>query len=85
MIVSTVFIWKLIYYIFSLRSFRENLRKAFDMTGKPDDLHPLKIIKDNIQKLAGSSSYTEGEFIAAFEKLEADNKIMIQDDEITLI
>lgn len=55
------------------------------MTGKPDDLHPLQSIKDNIQKSAGTSSYSEGEFTAAFEKLEADNKIMIQDNEITLI
>ncbi|KAE9548878.1 hypothetical protein FO519_007903 [Halicephalobus sp. NKZ332] len=68
-----------------LRSFRENLRKAFDMTGKPDDLHPLQTIKENIQKLAGNFSFTDGEFAAAFDKLQADNKIMIQDDEITLI
>uniref|UniRef100_A0A7E4UWU3 DNA replication licensing factor MCM3 n=1 Tax=Panagrellus redivivus TaxID=6233 RepID=A0A7E4UWU3_PANRE len=68
-----------------LRSFRAHLRKAFDMTGKPDDLNPLATIKANMLEVAGNLPYTEAEFIAGFERLEADNKIMIHDDEITLI
>ena len=55
------------------------------MTGNPDDLQPLATIKENMQQHAGNLRYTEAEFTAGFESLEADNRIMIQDDEITLI
>ncbi|KAH7699901.1 Minichromosome maintenance 3, partial [Aphelenchoides avenae] len=65
--------------------FRDFLRKAFDETGTPDELIAKAVIVASIQKQAGRLTFTEGEVTAALEQLEADNVIMIADDQITLI
>uniref|UniRef100_A0A914PE96 DNA replication licensing factor MCM3 n=1 Tax=Panagrolaimus davidi TaxID=227884 RepID=A0A914PE96_9BILA len=68
-----------------LRTFRDHLRKAFDMTTEPTEFHPITTIKEFMQKAAVNLPYSDDEFTAGFESLEADNRIMIDGEAITLI
>jgi hypothetical protein len=64
------------------------VRRAFDELGAGDDSDAvsLRAFRDTVQRLAGpGAGYTDGEWTAALEQMQAENVLFVHDDLVTLI
>ncbi|KAK0403830.1 hypothetical protein QR680_017145 [Steinernema hermaphroditum] len=60
------------------KKFKKHIRTASDRLGQ--DMVNLEQVRDIVQEEAGTQSFTDDEFAAGIDRLQADNIIMVSDD-----